>query len=150
MPSEDTVQLKGRKVTLPSGAILKIAPASFVKAHGLFQAVMRQVGASASPSKNGLDSFKKTLSLTLGSEEVYQHVTNCWEKCLYFDGNVDLRISAELFDKNPKAKEDYIAIFLEVEIENVLPFLSGLLSESKDTQALNSKNQKSKSKSKTD
>jgi hypothetical protein len=127
MAGEQVIKL-GREVTLPSGAVLKIDAAGFKEARNLFQAVMRSIGQnSISLSNNKADAFRKIMAITLSSEEVDFAIWQCMKKCLYFDGTVDKHITPALFE-TPETREDYTKICIEIEVENVFPFLKGLLS----------------------
>lgn len=115
-----------REVTLPTGAVLKINDAPFKDAHALYQAVLKMlVFAEVPEGKEKRDVIKDYLPLTLASPEVHQAVMKCFERATYNEK----KITDATFEPI-EARKDFVQACIEVQIQNLDPFLAGVLLKS--------------------
>lgn len=139
-----------REVTLPSGAILKIAPAPFADAKALFQAFLKEVrnvpmttNADNASWTWFLELYKNVYSAAFSSQEVERCMWACAARCLYDDGTMakeipGLKVEPSIFEKAAN-RQDFETVAMEVTKENVDPFAKSLyakyLSASKELKA---------------
>jgi hypothetical protein len=115
---------------MPSGAVLKIMPAPFEQARGLFQAVLKEIRAVEIISdKLVMDLYKNLLTSSFSSKEVEKWLWACMVRCTYnLDGKGDLKIDASTFEPE-RARGDYVTVCMEVARVNIDPFAKSLWSE---------------------
>lgn len=111
-----------REVTLPSGAILKVAPAPFADALALNEAVMRVLRGVPVNARSELGEALKSMCCDfVASPEVKRALAPCMARCMYGGLKID--------DTSFEAKEkrgDYYDVVYEVAKENLEPFLKSL------------------------
>lgn len=118
-----------REVKLPSGAHLKIGPASFKDAKALYQALLREMKNLNSGAKTDILMLcKEVLCTAYSSPEIEACLWECFKKCIYCGPSGDLKIDDSTFEP-VKAREDYITVCMEVAKENVAPFMKSLYAE---------------------
>lgn len=110
-----------RIVNLPSGAKLSVGLADFTDAKNLLQAYLR---ATNQVEMEDGATLMTAFTASLASKEVDDCLWACFAQCLY-DG---LKITQETFSSK-KARSDYMTVCLEVEAENLNPFVMSPASE---------------------
>ena len=76
-----------------------------------------------------LDSLLQTLIDIETSDEFDKAVMDCLRCCIYDKGGKNLKITAQLFDDIPEAREEYYEIMTKCLEENLRPFFKSLVSE---------------------
>lgn len=118
-----------KEVTLPSGAILKIAPATFAESKALYQAMLEEAVHINIGSQGELGNvFKDLFCMGFASKKIEACLEACFKKCIYNDGKGDLKIDKDTFEP-VSAREDYLTVCMEVAKENVSPFMKSLYAE---------------------
>ena len=121
--------MKFRDVKLPSGAVLKVMPASFAESKALYQALLEEAKGVSFNGKADLgNALKDVLSIAVSSKKIEAALWACMSRCIYNSGAGDLKIDQDTFEP-VKAREDYTAVCKEVMEENVVPFAKGLYAE---------------------
>lgn len=116
------IELKGaEKFTLKSGAVLQVAPADFSAAKNLWKKVLKELKTVDFKNADMMSLFCSSLS----SDDIEQAAIECFGRCLYKGAKLTL----EVFDEDPKAREDYIAILVSVATVNLAPFAKSLYVE---------------------
>lgn len=112
-----------------------IIPASFKDACNLKKAVAKGlIGKDLGLNNSNLMDIKLDSILQLlvdidTSDEFEKAVTECLKYCIYDKGGKNLKITAQLFDDIPEAREDYYQIVTKCCEVNLLPFFKSLASE---------------------
>lgn len=112
-----------KEIKLSSGAVLKISLIPFAEAKELFQVIMEEFKTLKIETKTELDVnfFKDIFSTGFSSKKIDKALGVCLRRCTYND----LRVDDNLFE-DINAREDYLAIILEVIKEVLSPFLKNL------------------------
>ena len=136
-----------KEVEMPSGAVLKVAPAPFAQAKELYQALLKEIRDIEIRSKQeAIELYKNLFSAGFSSKDVERCFWKCAERCTYnLDGKGDLKVTPDVFEPL-EARQDFVQVCIEVGRVNVDPFvkslwqaLSAVLPEAaKDSQTLNS------------
>lgn len=115
-----------REVILPSGAILKVAPAPFSDAHTLYKEFVAEIRKTqAMSAKIPMADFLKDLfCIGFSSPGVEKALWKCMERCLYNEQ----RIKPDVFEP-VEARDDFVKVCTEVATENVSPFAKSLYAE---------------------
>lgn len=134
-----------KEILLPSGAILKVAPAPFAVSKALYQAVLREL-QQVPLSMNGEmgDLLKNLFCAGFSSLSIEVCLKECFKRCLYVRGSVELKIDDETFEP-VEARDDYLTVCKEVAQENIYPFVKSLYAVYKEASALAETFQKSTS-----
>ena len=120
-----------KEIKLPSGAILKIAPAPFENARALYQAVLEEAKTVAISSKDELANvYKDLFCVGFSSKKIEAALGECFKKVLYCDKRGDLKIDKDTFEPL-EARGDYVTVCMAVAKENIDPFVKGLYAEYK-------------------
>lgn len=78
------------------------------------------------------------------SDDFENAIMNCLRYCIYDKGGKNLKITAQLFDDIPEAREEYYEIVLKCLEENLRPFFKSLASTfSNELKAIPDENLKS-------
>jgi len=115
-----------REVKLPSGAVLKVAPAPFSDAKALYQAVLEE--SKRVDLGSGVEIprlLKDALVSGFASEKIERCLWVCFQRCIYNSGNGDLKIDKDSFEP-VKNRQDYVTVCMEVAEENIGPFVKSL------------------------
>lgn len=120
---------------------IEITPASFKDASNLKKAVAKgligkDLGFNNSLMDIKLDSILQLLVDIDTSDEFEKAVMECLKCCLYDKGGKNLKITPQLFDDIPAAREDYYEIVTKCCEENLRPFFKSLASEFKNRLAM--------------
>lgn len=78
-----------------------------------------------------IDSLLQLLVDIDTSDEFEKAIMECLKCCIYDKGGKNLKITAQLFDDIPEAREDYYEIITKCCEENLRPFFKSLASEFK-------------------
>lgn len=118
-----------------------INPASFREAANLKKAAMKclqRVGILNDVNISNVQNIQlsnlldKLFDLVLNldtSDEFEDAVMNCLSACIYDYKNKNIKITQQLFDDIPEAREDYYEIVSKCCEVNLRPFLKSLISE---------------------
>lgn len=118
-----------KEIDLPSGALLKITPASFSEAKALYQAVLEEIKGIEISSKEDLTSvFKNFACIAFSSKKIEQCLEVCFKRCLYNCGKGDFKIDKDTFEPIEN-RVDYMSVCVEVAKENLMPFMKSLYAE---------------------
>lgn len=121
-----------RKVSLPSGATLEVAPAPFAASKALYQAILREFkGVAFGDDLELADVLKDVFCGAFTSPAVDKALDECAKRCLY-NG---LKIDDSTFEP-VEARDDYILVCMEVAKENIFPFGKSLFAEFKKVSAM--------------
>lgn len=121
-----------RKVTLPSGAILKVVPAPFAESKALYQAILSEVKTITLGMNAEVPALLKDLFCTgFSSAKIEAALYKCFARCLYNEQ----KISDDTFEP-VASREDYTTVCVEVTKENIGPFLKSLYAEFKTATQL--------------
>ncbi len=114
---------------LPSGATLKIQPASFAVSKALYQALLRELkSVQVNTTVEVGNFFKDLFCVGFASADIEACLWECFKRCTYNSGKGDLKIDEQTFE--PVAcRDDYMKVCVEVAKENVLPFGKSLYAE---------------------
>lgn len=122
--------------TQNGGVVIEIKPASFKDASNLKKAVAKGLTGKNFMNTDAtslmdikLDSILQLLVDIDTSDEFETAVLECLKCCIYDKGGKNLRITAQLFDDIPEAREDYYEIITKCCEENLRPFIKSLVSE---------------------
>lgn len=111
-----------REITLPSGAILKIQPATFAEAKDLHQAILEEIKQIRYDGPfHSFNFFKEAICSLFSSKNVQKYLEKCLKRCLYND----FRIDDSTFEKK-ETWVDYTDVLHEVGKENIDPFMDRL------------------------
>ena len=118
---------------------VEIIPASFKDASNLKKAITKGlVGSHLLDGVNTanlmdikIDSIIQVLVNIDTSDEFEKAVQECLKCCIYDKGVNNLKITPQLFDDIPAAREDYYEIITKCCEENLRPFFKSLVSEFK-------------------
>jgi len=112
-----------REVKLPSGAVLKIAPAPFAESKALYEALLEELRGISIGSKIEMgELIKNAFCVGFSSPKVSDCLWTCLGRCLYNDRKID----QDTFEP-VKARVDYTTVCVEVAKENVDPFVKSLM-----------------------
>jgi hypothetical protein len=118
-----------REVNLPSGAVLKLAPAPFAQAKDLFQAITKELRDIPIEIKGeASELFKNLFTSGFSSKEIERCFWKCAERCLYCTEAGEVKVNPDTFEPN-ESRPDFIPVCIEVAKENIGPFVKPLLSE---------------------
>lgn len=120
---------------------IEINSASFKDASNLKKAVAKgligkDLGFNNSLMDIKLDSILQLLVDIDTSDEFEKAVMECLKCCVYDKGGKNLKITSQLFDDIPEAREDYYEIVTKCCEENLRPFFKSLASEFKNRLAM--------------
>lgn len=126
-------------ITQNGNVAIEINPASFKEACNLKKAVGKSLTGkgflsdvdTTSLMDVKLDSILQLLVDIDTSDEFEKAVLECLKSCIYDKGGRNIKITAQLFDDIPEAREDYYEIITKCVEENLRPFLKSLVSEFK-------------------
>ena len=124
-------------ITQNGNVTVDIIPASFKDACNLKKAVAKGiVGKDLGIGNNNLMDIKLDSILQLlvdidTSDDFEKAILECLKSCIYDKGGKNLKITAQLFDDIPNAREDYYEIVTKCCEENLRPFFKSLASEFK-------------------
>lgn len=118
---------------------VEILPASFRDASNLKKAIAKGLtGSHLLDNVNTsnlmdikIDSIIQVLVSIDTSDEFERAVMECLKCCVYDKGVNNLKITPQLFDDIPQAREDYYEIVTKCCEENLRPFFKSLVSEFK-------------------
>ncbi len=114
-----------KEVQLPSGAVLKVAPAPFAIARDLYQAILREMRGVTFATDGEVGGWIKDLfCASFSSKEIERILQECMKRCLYNDS----KFTDQTFEPI-EAREDYVKVLAQVTMENVLPFMKSLFAE---------------------
>lgn len=116
------------KKTLPSGKILEIQLAPFSQASALNKAIAKELKGIKLDLTQDLGDpalIKDLVCVAISSEEIMMAAMECMKRCTY-GGQ---RITSEDSFESEDARGDFYPCCKEVIMENVRPFLKGLLSQ---------------------
>jgi hypothetical protein len=115
-----------REITMPSGAILKVAPAPFSDSKALYQALLKELKAVSVTSTTEIATIvKDAICLAYSSPQIEAILWKCMERCTYDTGKGALKIDQNSFEP-VECRDDYLLACAEVVKENVLPFAKSL------------------------
>lgn len=125
--------------TQNGNVLIEIVPASFKDASNLKKAITKGlVGSHLLDGVNTanlmdikIDSIIQVLVNIDSSDEFERAVMDCLKYCIYDKGINNLKITPQLFDDIPSAREDYYEIITKCCEENLRPFFKSLASEFK-------------------
>lgn len=118
-----------KEVVLPSSAVLKIYDIPFAPAKALYQALLRELKSVEVSSKKELISLYKDLfTYGFSSQEIEKCLWECIKMCTYNSGAGELKITQQTFEPI-SAREDYMAVCMEVGKEVIAPFTKSLYAE---------------------
>ena len=129
-------------ITQNGNVTIDIIPASFKDACCLRKAVAKGIlGKDLGIGDKSLMDIKLDSILQLlvdidTSDEFEKAVMECLKCCIYDKGGKNLKITAQLFDDIPEAREDYYEIVTKCCEENLRPFFKSLASEFKTRLAM--------------
>ena len=133
-----------REVSMPSGAVVKINAAPFVDSKNLYQALLRELKDVKIDTKMEVaELYKELFCRGFSSPEIEQCLWKCLERCTYNSKGADLRINKDTFE-SIQAREDFMAVCIEVVKDNVGPFIKSLWQEFSRMSAMINDIQKSK------
>lgn len=121
---------------------IDIKPASFKEACNLKKAVAKGLMGKDLGLGNAnlmdikLDSILQLLVDIDTSDDFEKAILECLKCCVYDKGGKNLKITAQLFDDIPEAREDYYEIITKCCEENLRPFFKSLASEFKTRLAM--------------
>lgn len=124
-------------ITQNGNVTIDIIPASFKDACNLKKAVAKGLlGKDLGIGENSLMDIKLDSILQLlvdidTSDDFEKAIMECLKCCIYDKGGKNLKITAQLFDDIPEAREDYYEIVTKCCEENLRPFFKSLASEFK-------------------
>jgi hypothetical protein len=115
-----------REVTLPSGAVLVVAPAPFQAAKALYQAVLEEVkGVKVDPlAEVDVNLFKDMFCIGLSSKKIESALAECLKRVTY-NG---LKVDSSTFEP-VESRQDYVTACFEVAKENIEPFTKSLYAQ---------------------
>ena len=125
--------------TQNGNVLVEILPASFRDASNLKKAVAKGLTGSnlldnvntANLMDIKIDSIIQILVNIDTSDEFERAVMECLKCCIYDKGVNNIKITPQLFDDIPDAREDYYEIVTKCCEENLRPFFKSLASEFK-------------------
>ena len=113
---------------MPSGAILKVVPASFAAAKDLYQALLEEAkGLAIKSDMDMAQVYKDLFCIGFSSKKIEAALWECFKRCTYGGTGADLKVDKDTFEPI-EARGDYVQACIEVAKENVLPFVKGLSS----------------------
>lgn len=115
-----------KEIKLQSGAVLKITGIPFADAKAVYQAILEEatrIGMNAETDVAKL--IQQIFCVSFSSKKIDTSLWKCFERCIYSDSRGDLKIDKDTFEP-VGAREDYMAVCMEVAIEAVGPFLKNL------------------------
>lgn len=122
-------------VTQNGNVAIEIKPASFKEACNLKKAVAKALSGKDLGFNGGslmdvkLDSILQLLVDIDTSDEFEKAVMECLKCCIYDKGGKNIKITAQVFDDFPEAREDYYEIVTKCCEVNLRPFFKSLVSE---------------------
>jgi len=121
-----------REVTLPSGRKMEVAPAPFVEAKRLYQAIAGEmVRLSLNPDDDVTNLMKNVICLAVFSPNIEAALEPCLRRCTYQGTKI---IPVDSFE-SIEGREDYLDVCFEVAKENVGPFTKSLYAQFKKLRA---------------
>lgn len=118
-----------KEIKLPSGAVLKITLAPFSEAKALYQTVLEEIKEIEISSKTDMASvFKNLACIGFSSKKIEACLEVCFKRCTYNAGKGDFKIDQNTFEPI-EARNDYMAVCMNVAKENILPFMKSLYAE---------------------
>lgn len=117
-----------KEIKLPSGAILKVAPAPFADSKALYQAILEEgKGIKVNSREEFGDLVKNVFCYSFASPKIEACLWKCFEKCLYDDTKGSAaKIDKDTFEPTER-RQDWTQVCFEVAMENVSPFARGLM-----------------------
>lgn len=121
-----------REIALPSGAVLKVAPAPFAASKALYQAVMLELRSIPFNGKEDrADLIKNFFCAGCASQAIEVCLAECLKRCTYNDAKID----NDTFEPTER-RQDYLTVVLEVAKENIGPFVNSLYAEFQKLMAI--------------
>ena len=118
-----------REIKLPSGATLKVAPASFDESKALAQAFADEIQKiKISKAEEVGNMVKDLLCIGFTSKKIEACLAPCFARCVYSAGSGDLKLSLDIFE-DVTARQDYLTVCKEVMEENISPFMKSLYAQ---------------------
>lgn len=113
-----------KEVKLPSGAVLKITPGSFVESKELYQACLSELKGVPVNTEMQMQALMKDLMATMfSSKPIEVALWACMRRCTYNDKRMEK--PDEIFEAEA-ARGDYIPACMEVAEVNIAPFMKSL------------------------
>jgi hypothetical protein len=134
-------ELKGRKVSLQSGATLYVNAAKYADSEELLSQFLASVENMPSQFDEAAytDLFSKiVVSRFFTRPELKRAAWRCLEYCIYVPAGKDLqlKVTPELFDPNGAGdRGDLAQVMEETARENIWPFLKGLWNASQNLKS---------------
>jgi len=111
-----------REIILPSGAVLKIQPASFAEARNLYQSVLEELKKIRYEGEFfSFNFFKDAMCALFSNKKVEICLDQCLRRCLYNDFKID----EKTFEKK-ETWVDFVDVCHEVGKENIDAFMESL------------------------
>lgn len=117
-----------KEIPLESGAVLNIGDTPFAESKELFQAMLRSGKANGFDFTTEQTMAGSLLAAGFTSPEVEKAMWVCLGRCTYGtdpDATKNKRITKESFE-SADTRVDFVAVCVEVAIENIGPFTKGL------------------------
>lgn len=120
-----------------NGVVVEIKAAPFKDACNLKKAVAKAIKDAkifndvntANIMDIKVDSLIQLLADIDASDEFEKTVMECLKYCIYDKGGKNIKITSQLFDDIPEAREDYYAMISKCVEVNLRPFFKSLTSE---------------------
>ena len=131
-----------KEIELPSGAQLKVQPASFADSKSLYQAILEEAKSFSIGNGTEITSLVKDLFCAgFSSKKVEAALWTCMQRCIYVSERGELKIDKDTFEPI-ESREDYMPVCIEVAKANILPFVKGLYAEYQRALAMTEKSPK--------
>lgn len=135
------MDIKGRKIDLPSGAVMYANPAKYEETEEFLGAFLESVSGLPSPANSENEEYLKTFSeIVISKAFINSKLKACVWKCLTYclyvpkDKTTPLKINSVLFDLDGD-RQDLVHVFYECAQENFSPFFLALWNRSKTLQS---------------
>jgi hypothetical protein len=114
--------MEPKEITLTSGNVIKVWPASFEVSRALYQALLEECkGLKLNTQDEMMSLYKDVFCIGFSSKKIEACLWECFKKVHYSD----MKIDKDTFEPLA-ARGDYVEVCLLVAKENVDPFVKGL------------------------
>lgn len=116
--------MEGLKKKLASGRTLQITLGSFDESHDLWMVLMEEMKGInlGSDVEIDVDLIKDLFCTATSSKKIHEKLSPLLKRCIYNDARIDSNSFA-----TAESREDYLEIIELVAMENIAPFVKGLV-----------------------
>lgn len=119
-PQEEFISLLHKPFPYPSGVEVVLNEAPFELQEELHTVLITALG--------NVSSVPQVLAVIFADRNIKEILWKCLQYCLYDKSGTPLKVTKQLFNDKPEAKQDLYALQVNCLAKNIIPFLPALIS----------------------